>query len=118
MKVRVYFCREIDPQAILKGNKISEQVLNTIYELVWECEFKNILNVGRVWLKFREEERPFGIPVKEKRSHSKISAGDIIQISNEVVIILLNGRLAEIRYPTFQYNERKYPRTKREDRIF
>ena len=60
-----FFCREIDPQAILKDNKISEQALNTIYELVWECEFKNILNVGRVWLKFREEERPFGIPVKE-----------------------------------------------------
>ena len=56
MKVRVYFCREIDPQIILKGNKISKQTLNTIYELVWECEFKNILNVGRVWLKFREEE--------------------------------------------------------------
>jgi hypothetical protein len=36
--------------------------------LVWEW-----LNVGRVWLKFREE-RPFGIPVKEKRSHNRISA--------------------------------------------
>jgi hypothetical protein len=67
MKVRVYFCREIDPQVILK---VSGQALNTIYELVWECEFNNILNVGRVWLKFGEEERPFGIPVKEKRSHS------------------------------------------------
>ena len=44
MKVRVYFCREIDPQVILKGNKISGHALNTIYELVWECEFKNILN--------------------------------------------------------------------------
>ena len=82
MKVRVYFCRETDPQIILKGNKISGQALNTIYELVWECEFKNILNVGRVWLKFREEERPFGMPVKEKRCHSRISAGGIIQISN------------------------------------
>ncbi len=82
MKVRVYFCRELDPQVILKGNNISGQALNTIYELVWECEFKNILNVGRVWLKFREEERPFGIPIKEKRSHSRIAAGDIIQISN------------------------------------
>ena len=36
MKVRVYFSREIDPQVILKGNKISGQALNTIYELVWE----------------------------------------------------------------------------------
>jgi hypothetical protein len=53
---------------ILKGNKISKQALDTIYDLVWEW-----LNVGRVWLKFREE-RPFGIPVKEKRSHNRISA--------------------------------------------
>ena len=43
MKVRVYFCRETDPQVILKGIKISEQTLNTIYELVWECEFKIFL---------------------------------------------------------------------------
>jgi hypothetical protein len=87
MKVRVYFCREIDPQILLKGNKISKQALSTIYELVWECEFKNILNVGRVWLKFREEERPFGIPVKEKRCHSRISVGDIIQILNDFYMV-------------------------------
>jgi len=86
MKVRVYFCREIDAEIILKGNKISRQALDTIYDLVWECEFKNILNVGRVWLKFREEERPFGIPVKEK-SHNKIAAGDIIQIANDFYMV-------------------------------
>ena len=87
MKVRVYFCREIDLPVILKGNKISKQALDTIYNLVWEGEFKNILNVGRVWLKFREEERPFGIPVKEKRSHIKITAGDIIQIDNNFYMV-------------------------------
>lgn len=87
MRVRVYFCREIDAPVILKGNKISKQALDTIYDLVWECEFKNILNVGRVWLKFRGEERPFGIQVKEKRSHNRISAGDIIQIANDFYIV-------------------------------
>jgi hypothetical protein len=88
MKIRdVDFSREIDPQIILKGNKISKQALNTIYEPVWECEFKNILNVGRVWLKFREEERSFGIPVKEKRCHGRISVGDIIQISNDFYMV-------------------------------
>jgi hypothetical protein len=87
MKVRVYFCRETDPEVILKGNKISRQALHTIYDLIWECEFKNILNVGRVWLKFREEERPFGIPLKEKRSHNRISPGDIIQIANEFYMV-------------------------------
>ena len=83
MKVRVYFYRETDPEIILKSNKISRQALDTIYDLVWECEFKNILNVGRVWLKFRDEKTPFGISLKEKRSHSRIAAGDIIQIAND-----------------------------------
>jgi len=63
MKVRVYFCREPDVQAgILRDNKLGRQALDTIYDLVWECEFKNILNVGRIWLKFNaEEQKPFGI---------------------------------------------------------
>jgi hypothetical protein len=87
MKVRVYFCRETDPEVILKDNKISRQALHTIYDLIWECEFKNILNVGRVWLKFREEERPFGIPLKKKRSHNRISPGDIIQIASEFYMV-------------------------------
>jgi hypothetical protein len=87
MRVRVYFCRETDPEVILKGNKISRQALDTIYDLIWECELKNILNVGRVWLKFREEERPFGIALKEKRSHNRIAPGDIIQIANEFYMV-------------------------------
>jgi hypothetical protein len=48
----------------MKDNKIGRQALDTIYDLVWEGEFKNILNVGRVWLKFKEEDKPFGIPPK------------------------------------------------------
>ncbi|HEU4823978.1 MAG TPA: hypothetical protein VFS97_11185 [Nitrososphaeraceae archaeon] len=57
MKVKVYFCKEPDAVGIiLNTHKISSQALGTIYELVWECEFKNILNAGRVWLKFREDE--------------------------------------------------------------
>jgi hypothetical protein len=87
MIVNVYFCRESDPEAIIKGNKISRQALVTIYDLVWECEFKNILNVGRVWLKFREEEKPFGIAIKEKRSHNRIAPGDIIQIAKDYYMV-------------------------------
>jgi hypothetical protein len=87
MKVRVYFCKESDIEIILKGNKVSRQALDTIYDLVWECEFKNILNAGRVWLKFREEERPFGIPLREKRSHYRISPGDVIQITDEFYLV-------------------------------
>jgi hypothetical protein len=89
MKVRVYFCREPDTvEIVLKVRKISSQALDTIYELVWECEFKNILNAGRVWLKFKEnEQRPFGIPLIEKRTHTDISPGDIIQITNDFFVV-------------------------------
>jgi hypothetical protein len=88
MKVRVYFSKEPDTvEIILKAHKISRQALDTIYELVWECEFKNILNAGRVWLKFKENERPFGIPLREKRTHTSISSGDIIQITNDFYVV-------------------------------
>ena len=87
MKVRVYFCKESDIEIIIKGNKIGRQALDTIYDLVWECEFKNILNVGRIWLKFKEENRPFGIPLRVKRTHSKISSGDIIQIDKDYYMV-------------------------------
>ena len=87
MKVRVYFCKESDIEIIIKGNKIGRQALDTIYDLVWECEFKNILNVGRIWLKFKEENRPFGISLRHKRTHSKISLGDIIQIDRDYYMV-------------------------------
>ena len=86
MKVRVYFCKEPDIEIIIKGNKIGRQALDTIYDLVWEGEFKNILNVGRVWLKFKEEDKPFGIPLRDKRTHS-ISSGDIIQIDKDYYMV-------------------------------
>ena len=87
MKVRVYFCKESDIEIIIEGNKIGRQALDTIYDLVWECEFKNILNVGRIWLKFKEENRPFGISLRDKRTHSKISLGDIIQIDKDYYMV-------------------------------
>jgi hypothetical protein len=87
MKVRVFYCRELDPEIILKGNKISRQALDTIYNLVWEGEFKNILNAGRIWIKFKEEERPFGIPLKQKRSHNRILPGDIIEINGDFYMV-------------------------------
>jgi hypothetical protein len=89
MEVKVYFCTEPfdEKLGVLKNNKISRQALYTIYELVWEYEFKNILNVGRIWLKFKHEQRPFGMPLRKKRSHEKINAGDIIQISKVFYLV-------------------------------
>ena len=41
MKAKVYFCTESDSiDIILRTQKISSQAIDTIYELVWECEFK------------------------------------------------------------------------------
>ena len=77
--------------------KINRQPIDPVYELVWESEFKNILNVGRIWLKFRNEERPFGMPLREKRSHDKIDVGDIIQISNDFYMVdRIGGRKIEV----------------------
>ena len=87
MKVRVYFCKEPDIEITMKDNKIGRLALDTIYDLVWECEFKNILNVGRVWLKFKEEDKPFGISLRDKRTHNKISSGDIIQIDKDYYMV-------------------------------
>ena len=88
MKAKVYFCTESDSiGVILRAQKISRQALDTIYELVWECEFKNILNAGRIWLKFREEETPFGIPLRQRRSDRKICPGDIIQVANDFYMV-------------------------------
>jgi hypothetical protein len=87
MKVRGYFLKEPEVEIIIKNYKISNQALFTLYDLVWESEFKNILNPGRIWLKFKEEDKPFGIPLREKKTHNKIDLGDIIQIADDYYIV-------------------------------
>jgi hypothetical protein len=87
MKVQVYFLKEPEGEMIIKNNRISNQALFTLYDLVWEGEFKNILNPGRIWLKFKEEDKPFGISLEEKKPHNKIDLGDIIQIAEDYYIV-------------------------------
>lgn len=91
MKVRVYFSKEFESEIFVRNNKISSQALVTLYDLVWESEFKNILNVGKIWLKFKESKKPFGIPLREKRNHIEIAAGDIIQIADEYYVVDIVG---------------------------
>ena len=38
-------------------------------------------------MKFREEEKPFGISIKEKRSHTRIAPGDIIQVAKPYYMV-------------------------------
>jgi hypothetical protein len=87
MKVKVYFFKESEVEMIIKNNRISNQPLLTLYDLVWKSEFKNILNPGKIWLKFKEEDKPFGMPLREKKSHNKIDLGDIIQIADDYYIV-------------------------------
>ncbi|NOJ29664.1 MAG: hypothetical protein DA328_05790 [Nitrososphaeraceae archaeon] len=87
MNVKVYFFKEPEFEMIIKNNRISNHALFTIYDLVWESEFKNIVNAGRIWLKFKEEDKPFGIPLRKKKSHDKIDVGDIIQNSNDYYLV-------------------------------
>lgn len=87
MKVRVYFCREPEGDLLIRDNKMSIRALYTLYDLVWESEFKNVLNAGRIWLRFRQEKVPFGKPLRDKRTHEKISPGDIIEIGHEYYLV-------------------------------
>ncbi len=91
MRIRVYFCKEPEAEIMFQGDKISKQALDTIYDLVWEAEFKNIITLGKIWLKFKGDLRPFGIPLRRKRSHERISAGDIIQIGKEFYMVMQIG---------------------------
>lgn len=88
MLVRVYFYREDSADLMKNLVNISRVALHTLYELVWEMEFKNVLNPGRIWLKFKEEDSPFGIPLKSNRKHHKVTTGDIIQIVNEYYLVV------------------------------
>ena len=91
MKVRVYFSKNLSQSCFIRTTKISIQVLITLYDLVWESEFKNILNVGKIWLKFKQERKPFGIPLREKRDHIQITSGDIIQIAENYYVVDIVG---------------------------
>lgn len=88
MLVRVYFYTESDADVMKLLNRISRVALYTIYELVWEMEFKNVINPGRVWLKFKEDQCPFGVSLKSSRKHQSITVGDIIRIAEDHYLVV------------------------------
>lgn len=87
MIVRVYFCREPEADLLIRNDTISLQALNTLYDPVWESEFKNVLNVGRIWLLFKQQKKPFGKPLRSKRTHDRIAPGDIIEIGHDHYVV-------------------------------
>ena len=66
----------------------------TVGELI-QCHTKKATKIATVAVVMisepsvpsRHEQRPFGIPIKEKRTHSRIAPGDIIQISNDFYMV-------------------------------
>ncbi|AIF85286.1 hypothetical protein NTE_03257 [Candidatus Nitrososphaera evergladensis SR1] len=98
MKVRVYFCREEAADIDLASARISRQALETIYDLVWEHELKNVITIGKIWLRFQQSRsRPFGHPLKEKRPHATIAAGDIIQAAEDRYYMVMDVGVKEIK---------------------
>ena len=87
MIVRVYFCREPEADLLIRDNSISFQAIFTLYDLVWESEFKNVINVGRIWLMFKQQKKPFGKPLRSKRTHDRIAPGDIIEIGHDHYVV-------------------------------
>ena len=86
LRVRVYFCKE---QGV--AGRIGLAALDTIYDLVWESELKNVITIGRLWLRFRDEARPFGRALKQDRPHDKIAEGDVIQAGEEYFMVMKVG---------------------------
>lgn len=85
--VRVYFCKEPEADLLIRNNTISFQALYTLYDLVWESEFKNVLNVGRIWLAFKNQSKPFGKALRSKRTHDRIAPGDVIEIGHDRYVV-------------------------------
>ena len=91
MKVRIYFCKEPDSEVMIMRGRLGRQALDTIYDLVWESEFKNLITMGKLWLKLKGAPAPFGIALRERRSHDTIAPGDIIEMGREFYIVMEVG---------------------------
>ena len=87
----VYFCSEPDAELLLKKDRLGKQALETMYELVWEHEFKNLIPIGKLWLKLDGSTAPFGIPLKERRSHQTAAPGDMILVGGASYMVMEVG---------------------------
>jgi len=93
LKVRVYFLKR-KPENMIEIDQvenIAKWILENIYDLVWEAEFKNLVTPSISAMKFRVEPNPFGIPAVRKTDHPNLSVGDIIQIGSTYYLVLQNG---------------------------
>ena len=82
LKVRVYFLwKTKNPETTeLADLPFEGWMLNNMYDLVWEAEFKTLITPDLIAFKFDLEAAPFGIPFKSKVTRSKLDPGDVVQI--------------------------------------
>jgi hypothetical protein len=80
-------------------------MLNNLYDLVWEAEFKNLVTPEIIASILRTEPTPFGISFKNKQSRI-VSLGDLIQIGPTLYLVLPMGfRELQISGPDNRTNE-------------
>jgi len=93
LKVKVYFLKgKPDPSEIEEAEAIQRWMLENLYDLVWEAEFKNLVTPDIIASIFRVETNlPFGIPFKKKHSRVDLSVGDLIQIGPTPYLVLPRG---------------------------
>ena len=66
-------------------------MLENLYDLVWEAEFKNLVTPTIIASVFRVEANPFGIAFKKKPTRVDLSVGDLIQIGPTPYLVLPRG---------------------------
>jgi hypothetical protein len=93
LKVRVYFLRKTkDPETSeLADHPFEGWMLNNMYDLAWEAEFKTLITPDLIAFKFNLEPTPFGIPFKSKIARSKLEPGDVVQIGSAHHLRLARG---------------------------
>ncbi len=67
-------------------------MLDSLYDLVWEAEFKNLVTPDIIASIFPVETNiPFGIPFKKKHSRVDLFVGDLIHTGPTPYLVLPRG---------------------------
>ena len=92
MNVKVFLLKgKPNPSEIETTSTIQKWMLENLYDLGWEAEFKNLVTPDMIASMFRLEPTPFGIPFKKKDLARNLSVGDVIQIGPLQYLILQSG---------------------------
>jgi hypothetical protein len=99
LKVRVFFSKgKPDPSEIEEVEVIQNWMIDNLYDLGWEGEFKNLVTPDIIASVFRVEASPFGIPFNKKLGRD-ISVGDLIQIGPTHYLVVTKG-FRELEFPS------------------